>query len=143
MSNIDIIASVGKVGIENSSLSESHKELAKASVDIVTNLIKEYQKSSQPYLCMFGLNFELVNRIKVEALKYDIERVVCIPRPCNNGTIQAVIRTRGGNTEGFCHSIGIQPLPTESEYNNDSLDQLQKQYGIIIYDRIIDKEPTP
>ena len=121
---IDVAACAGKYGIEQSDLNPVAKEALKWGVDEVAYYLKNNAK-----ITIFD--------ISIAAFMSGVQRVVAIPYPLPYGKVIALFRVYGGNSAQFFSRLGLTPRSQQNcEYSNDLIQQLEKNYGVIIHNQI-------
>ena len=111
---IDTVAFVGKVAVENSSVSEEEKEFAKVRIDFGKELLKELTKTPE-------------EKIIECAKKYSIQKIT-IDMYSSNFYWYTYFYIWGGDNISFCNTLGIKIMP-QSE--NNTFEKSLKDNGFI------------
>lgn len=130
---IDLVATGGKLILENSPLLRENKEQAKLGVETLAIILKEMNTYSNVNLPVMSLNLEWIKQIKIAAQACNLERVTLFPYNIN-GHIQLYLRMYGENRTEFCRILGLnQWSPNNLQVDNTEIDALEKMYGVVLY----------
>lgn len=132
---VDAIAALRKFGIESSGCTRDEKEWAKSGVDCISSALKSMLPQPKQNITVMGVDIEQIRTIKNIAEQYGIGKVVLFPCVVNQNIV-SLIRAYGGNKEEFFHYLGL-PQVDSSTYSNHATeyDILEKEYGVILYER--------
>lgn len=132
---VDAIGFLGKTRIENSTMDRDSKERAKLRIEGLEILAKSLLPSSKANQGDLRAIFDQVRMIKEIAQSCSIKRVVLIPRN-DNGQINATFLMYEGNGYEFCNRLGLTYRNgCYSDQESAELLELERQYGIILYER--------
>ena len=122
---IDYLAHTTKLLLDFSDMEEKKKAYAKLGVDVIAELLKLEVKSR-------GLD---IVRIQEAACFYNLDRVVAFPCVVRGENL-LLFRMYGGSISAFCQNLNI-PLFSENDVqlNPIYISQMEKQYGIVLYER--------
>ena len=128
---LDYLTDLGKLAVDSSDLKDVTKEILKIGIDFFAECEKfKIRKSLAENL---QTEFE---RVKIASAKYDISKVVRIPVALKNGRICFLYRIYGNDIIKFANAAGVNLLdvnPNREEFS--CLDEIEKEHGIIIYER--------
>ena len=121
---IDCVAFGGKLAVELSHMKESEKEEWRCGIDAAATILKKGVQESP-----------VAQQMRETARQYDLDRIVAFPCLIN-GIWVVLFRMYGREVFPFCQCAGIQlisesNIPMAASY----LFELEKQYGIVLYDR--------
>jgi len=132
---VDAIGFLGKTRIENSTMDRDSKERAKLRIDGLEILAKSLLPSGKTNQGDLRAIFEQVRMIKETVKNCALKRVVLIPRN-DNGQIHATFLMREGNISEFCNRLGLTYRNgCFNDQESAELLELERQYGIILYER--------
>jgi len=132
---VDAIGFLGKTRIENSTMDRDSKDRAKLRIERLEILAKSMLSSSKANQGDLRAVFEQVKMIKETAKRCSTKRVVLVPRN-DNGQINATFLMSGGNVNEFCSHLGlICRRGYSSDKESAELLELERQYGIILYEQ--------
>lgn len=131
----DIGVSIGKFGVENSNLSRDDKELAKSRIDLLGEIFKLAQPQPVNPSTVYGLGLTTIQRIKIAAAQCSVERVVLFPMFYANGRYEILIRVYGSDADAIFNSFNVYQLGNITESDKIELDRLEKENGVIIYEK--------
>lgn len=132
---IEATGLIGKSFVEMTPWDRDSKEWAKLGIEGVELLLKSMQGSKDNEQTSAGSVFEQVRQIKETARQCSIQRVVMCPFN-DTGHIKTMILTYEGDMDTFCNRTGLIKVSGylgEKEYAE--LAEMERQYGIILYDR--------
>ena len=132
---VDAIGFLGKTRIENSTMDRDSKDRAKLRIEGLEILAKSLLPSRKANQGDLRAIFDEVRMIKEIAQSCSIKRVILIPRN-DNGQINATFLMHEGNGYEFCNRLGlIYRNGCFSDQESAELLELERQYGIILYER--------
>ena len=132
---IDSIAAFRKFGIESSSATRDEKEWRKSEIECISSVLKLMNVHPEQNVTVMGLGIEQIRTIKKIAEQCSVEKVVIFPYP-NGQNILPLIRVYGGDKNSFFSHNGWSPLQPDTTLEfRSALDSLEKEYGIILYER--------
>ena len=133
---LDIGASIGKFSVEKSNLSRDNKELAKSGIDVLSEFLKSAQPQHVNLFTVYGFDLTTIQRIKAIAGQYSIERIVLFPVFYTNGGHEILIRIYGEDRDKIFDHINARQFHFISESDKKELDRIEKDNGVIIYEKI-------
>lgn len=131
----DIGASIGKFNIERSDLSRDDKELAKSRMDVLSELLKSAQPKPVGPFTVYGFDLATIQKIKAIAGQCSVDRIVLFPVFYTNGGHEILIRVYGEDRDKIFNHINARQLNFISESDKKELDRIEKDNGVIIYDK--------
>ncbi len=131
---LDLSASIGKFNVENSNLLRDEKEYIKSNIDLVTDILKTNQSSTNN-ISVMGFSISTIKNMKMLASQFSIDKVIVFPVFYDSGDYQILIKVIGQDRENFFDNINVQKLYNISGENEKTLDKFEKDYGVIIYER--------
>lgn len=132
---LDLLADVSKLLVENSSMPQNQKELAKFGIDCTTELIKRFHVPTQGSFSVMGLSLNQLYALKAAAKECKLTKAILFPCPVN-GVLVPCLKIEGGDIPAFYNASRLTSLKntnmrvnaSESEQN-----ELIRQYGVVVY----------
>lgn len=121
---IDSCVFLGKAAVDLSNMEENEKEEWRCGIDAAAAVLKKGVQESP-----------VAQQMRETARQYDLDRIVAFPCLIN-GIWVVLFRMYGREVFPFCQCAGIQlisesNIPMAASY----LSELEKQYGIVLYER--------
>ena len=144
---LDLLADGSKLFVENSSMPQNQKELAKFGVDCLTELIKRFNDSQdrivvkrfnvppQVNFSVMGFSLDQIYALKAAAKECKLTRVTLFPCPVN-GVLVPCLKMEGGDISAFCNATGLPSLEAMNmkvNANESEQNELIQKYGVVIY----------
>ena len=132
---IEALGLIGKSIVERSPMDRDSKEWAKLGIEGFELFLKSLQSSRNQEQASVGSAFEQIRLIKETAKQCSVKRVVAFPIN-DNGQIKTLFRLYEGNWDEFCNRLGL--IRMDGRFNakeSAELVELERQYGIILYER--------
>ena len=101
--SLDLLADGSKLFVENSSMPQNQKELAKFGVDCLTELIKRFNVPPQVNFSVMGFSLDQIYALKAAAKECKLTRVTLFPCPVN-GVLVPCLKMEGGDISAFCNT---------------------------------------
>ena len=133
--SLDLLADGSTLFVENSSMPQNQKELAKFGVDCLTELIKRFNVPPQVNFSMMGFSLDQIYALKAAAKECKLTRVTLFP--CTvNGVLVPCLKMEGGDISAFSNTTGLPSLEAMNmkvNANESEQNALIQKYGVVIY----------
>lgn len=131
----DIGISIGKLGVEESNLSRDNKELAKSGIDVLGELLKSAQPQPVNPFTVYGFDLTSIQKIKAIAGQCSVDKIVLFPVFYTNGGHEILIRVYGEDRDKIFNHVNARLFHFISESDKKELDRIEKDNGVIIYEK--------
>ncbi len=130
---VDIVSSLAKLGIEYSNQTPRQKEYEKTIVDLVKfGLESSAHMTGVP---IHTLSFESIYTIKQLAQKHSLSKVVIFPVQDAGRYNVLYMKAYGDSSTAFMSELGIVGSNSHGSFTNDHFEEMEKNYGIILYEQ--------
>ena len=133
--HLSVAATFGKLGIELSNLTREEKELAKAELECIHQLIDAIAPNNMNHR-IYGITLQEIAFVQKNAQLSGIDKVVVFPVPPHISKNGYLIRSYGRDTTGFMKRINVVPLMDSIISSNyDLIFNSENKFGVVIYER--------
>ena len=133
--HLNIAVAIGKIGVEFSNLPRQEKELAKAGIECIHQIIDAMAPNDMNYR-VYGLTLREIDYVQKNAQLSGIDKVVVFPVPPHISKNGYLIRSYGRDTTGFMKRINVVPLMDSIISSNyDLIFNSENKFGVVIYER--------
>lgn len=133
--HLSVAATFGKLGIELSNLTREEKELAKAELECIHQLIDAIAPNNMNHR-IYGITLQEIAFVQKNAQLSGIDKVVVFPVPPHISKNGSLIKSYGSDTTEFMKRINVTPLMESIiSKNHDLIVESENKFGVVIYER--------